>query len=579
MAVRRATRKYDDILSFLRDYEATLKDGGVFLPAGTLKGELSNEVRLDFVLPIVGRAGPVKAQVVHRSPEGVALLIPSMSTEVQALFDKFFAMVVGIRDHFIQSGEVVLRADHEAQVLALQQEKDVAVARAVALTNQQQQQQHVANEGAETSSAAAPEPASPAQDSDAPLSRGFKIPNLPSLKLVKSGALSGDSFRNMLLELALHSMRALMVVEHPDGPVRYGFWDRGGPVGWRTEPVQEGEVLGVLLYRSEQISREQLQESLRFMEQQNCRQGEAFIEMGLMSFPQLVMVLGKQVDFVLQQALTASAGKWSLYGLEELPEQFLPPPLRVPSLLFRSLSVHARTLSMSEVRRTQTDKLNRYVSLTESAKKIITDIKMTSSELKFVEIMMSNSWRFRELFTVSPMSRGQTGAFLWAMDELGFMNYATNEDIARKLSRLTKRIRSKKRHISRGTKFDILEIHWICLPQDIEKAYKRVHDEFDVTKISIPLPAELRKDAEEILTHINESHEFLKDASQRRAYRKTLIEPMMIRQSADLLSKQGEMAIMRRDRRAACGCFTKALELMPKSSLYKAGLKRSTAIM
>lgn len=578
MAVRRATRRYDDILSFLRDYEATLKDGGVFLPAKTLKGELSNEVRLDFVLPIVGRAGPVKAQVVHRSPEGVALLIPAMNSEVQTLFDKFFAMVAELQDHFIQSGEVVLRADHEAQVSALQQEKDVAVARAVALANQQRP---VADDEQEagTPNAVVPTPASPAQDSDAPLPRGFQIPDLSSLKLIKSGALSGVSFRNTLLELALHSMRALMVVEHPDGRVRYGFWDRGGPVGWRTEPVQEGEVLGVLLYRSEQISREQLQESLLFMEQQNCRQGEAFIEMGLMSFPQLVMVLGKQVDFVLQQALTASAGKWSLYGLEELPEQFLPPPLRVPSLLFRSLSVHARTLSMSEVRRTQTDKLNRYVSLTESAKKIITDIKMTSSEVKFVEIMLSNSWRFRELFTVSPMSRGQTGAFLWAMDELGFMNYATNEDIARKLSRLTKRIRSKKRHISRGTKFDILEIHWICLPQDIEKAYNRVYGEFDVTKISIPLPAELRKDAEEILTHINESYEFLKDASQRRAYRKTLIEPMMIRQSADLLSKQGEMAIMRRDRRAACGCFTKALELIPKSSLYKAGLRRSTAIM
>ena len=54
---------------------------------------------------------------------------------------------------------------------------------------------------------------------------------------------------------------------------------------------------------------------------------------------------------------------------------------------------------------------------------------------------------------------------------------------------------------------------------------------------------------------------------------------MMIQQSADLLSKQGEMAIMRRDRRAACGCFTKALELAPQNPKYRDGLKRSTAIM
>ena len=44
--------------------------------------------------------------------------------------------------------------------------------------------------------------------------------------------------------------------------------------------LQEGEVLGVLLYRSQQLTREQLAESLEMMEERNMRQGEALIEMG-----------------------------------------------------------------------------------------------------------------------------------------------------------------------------------------------------------------------------------------------------------------------------------------------------------
>jgi hypothetical protein len=210
---------------------------------------------------------------------------------------------------------------------------------------------------------------------------------------------------------------------------------------------------------------------------------------------------------------------------------------------------------------------------------VLGDIKFSSGEAKFLEVMQSNSWRFRELFTVSPLSRGQTTAFLWAMDEMGFLEYASNEDIARKIARITKRIRNKKRHIARGSKFDVLEIHWICLPNEIEAVYQRTREEFDLSAVTIPIPDTLRVEATLISEHIEDAYVTLKKDQQRRDYRKTLIEPMMIYQSAELLSKKGEMAIMRRDRREACGCFAKALELIPTDGSYRDGLKRSTAIV
>jgi len=45
-----------------------------------------------------------------------------------------------------------------------------------------------------------------------------------------------------------------------------------------------------------------------------------------------------------------------------------------------------------------------------------------------------------------------------------------------------------------------------------------------------------------------------------------------------LLGKKGEMAIMRKDRREASSCFSKAVELVPGEPLYRDGLRRSSGV-
>ena len=78
---------------------------------------------------------------------------------------------------------------------------------------------------------------------------------------------------------------------------------------------------------------------------------------------------------------------------------------------------------------------------------------------------------------------------------------------------------------------------------------------------------------------LEESYNVLGSDMQRREYRKELIEPVMIVQSAELLAKKGEMAIMRKDRREATTCFAKALELVPGNPPFRDGLQRArTAI-
>mgnify|MGYP003337046909 FL=1 len=67
MPVRQATRRYADLASFLREYPSTLGVGALVLSAESLDGEPAPELRVDLVLPMVGRVGPLVGQEIGRA--------------------------------------------------------------------------------------------------------------------------------------------------------------------------------------------------------------------------------------------------------------------------------------------------------------------------------------------------------------------------------------------------------------------------------------------------------------------------------------------------------------------------------
>ncbi|MDP6932038.1 MAG: hypothetical protein QGG40_03940, partial [Myxococcota bacterium] len=61
MAVRQATRTYSGLKELLEAVQGNWKQQTVMLPAGTVDGDLANEIKLDLVLPGAGRVGPLQA--------------------------------------------------------------------------------------------------------------------------------------------------------------------------------------------------------------------------------------------------------------------------------------------------------------------------------------------------------------------------------------------------------------------------------------------------------------------------------------------------------------------------------------
>jgi hypothetical protein len=545
MAKRHLTYSFGSLTEFITTYESAISKGGLFIDADRFEGELAAELKLDLVLPIIGRVGPLRAQVVHRAPDGgVGVRIPEMGEEAKQAFRKIFELVAEVRDYLVTTGQYISRADYDQAV-------------------------QVAQRGAAQAGAGGggrPRPAS----------RGFPVPDMSSSESALQGSMSDRSLRDAMVQLAVEQVTGLMMIKYPDKSIRYGFWDRGGPVGWRTDPMAEDEVLGMLLFKAEQVTQEQIAQSLEIMEQTGSRQGEAFVQMGIMTYPQLIMVLGKQNEFVLQRVMQDRLGDWSFHLLPELPEQFLASAIKVPSLLFRALYSRARDLSSAELTTLLLPHLDQYLALDPASRQVISEIKFMKKERGLIDVIEGSSWRLRELYSVSPMSRAVTSAVIWALDEMGFLVFELTEDLERYLARVSGRISRKKSQL-KDTHFGVLELHWICMDEDVGANYRRLKEEFKADRYH-DLPEARLEDLGKINVRLDEAHAAVEAERARRIYRATVIEKDAITQSADLLGKKGEMAIMRQDKAEAISCFSKASELVPSEAKYRDGMRRSKGL-
>jgi hypothetical protein len=548
VAARSASYKFPDLSTFLKVYEESISKNSLLFKGGDIDSDVAQTFKLDLIIPVLGRQGPFEAQVVHRGADGsIGVHLPDIPASAQQAFRQLFHFIGEVRDYMIQSGQYVP-----------QQELNDALAKLAST-----EAQVAAGGGGEI------EPRRRA-------SRGFPIPDVSAQPVAISGKMADRSLRDAMVNFAIEKSTGLLNIKYPDGTTRYGYWDSGGPVGWRTEPLNEDEVLGALLFRAGQLTKEQVQESLAIMKSEKCRQGEALVQMRVMTFSQLIMVLGKQNEFVLQQVMSDRQGDWEFHLLPQLPEQFLAPPLKVPSLLFRALYSHAREMNPAQIAELMEPNLDRYLSFDVEARDVVGELKLQKKEVGFIDVINSNSWRLREVFSVSPLSRSHTSSFVWALDELGLLIMKDQEDESRRMARIVDRISRKKDHI-RGTYFDILEVHWVCLKAEVQEAHERLKVEFQGESFS-GLDASLEEAVAMINTHLDEAFTTLESDSSRRRYRQEVIEKDAIINSADMLARQGEMAIMRKDRRAACGSFAKASELIPGESSYRDGLRRSTVI-
>ena len=566
MATRYAKVEFDDLVRFF-DVIEEIRSGNFLIPRAALDDEPAPDLRVDLTAPLIGRVGPIEGQVVFRGDEAVGLRVLEFPSAVQKDLDAFDGVMDQVQTILVRRGQLIPKTaldEAQAELVRVRAEADEAVKQAAR-----------AARAAAAAGASAGGGGVPVVQEER--GQGLLLPDLADRDPDAEGELSDRSLRDALVDIAVKRYTGLLTIVQSDGTHRFGFIYQGGPVGWRSEPLEKESVLGVLLYRAGQITEEQLKQSLQIMEERGCRQGEAFIEMGVMTFAQLVMVLQKQCEFVLQQVMRLRDGAWAFHQLDALPENFVNPPLRVPSLLFRALKDYARELPTEQLSARLKPLLDQYVTFKEDVIQVMSEIRFSKEEKKFIEIVSSRSWRMREIFSVSNLSRVGTAGTVWAFLELEFLAIKESEDLERYLNRISGRIITKRDRLASNHAFDVLEMHWICLDHEVEAAHRKLLDEFDPKKFH-DLTPELADAIKRIRTAADEAYEKVKDRKLRGVYREEIVEDALIRNSAELLAKKGEMAIMRGDGREALNCYQKAHELVPQHPEYRDGLNRARGL-
>jgi hypothetical protein len=527
MPTRQVTRRYATLEEFLGEVRATLSRGGLFLTPAHVSDEPAKEITLDLEVPILGRLGPIPAQMVHADPgKGWGFRLVEVPASVQQEIDRLAATVT--------AAKALVEADR---------------------------------------------PAAPALIAGAGIhrgERGYAIPTLSGAPAL-TGELGDASFRDAIIQMAL--MKATGVVEvrtrNPDRStiVRHGFWRDGGPVGWRTDPVQEDDVLGMLLYRSKQIQKEQLDASLELMRGSPLRQGEALMLLGVLTFSEVLGALGKQADVVLQRVMQSKAGAWAFYPTDGLPERFVVSPLPVLPRLYRALLDAGGEMDPNEFR-ALTDRLeNLYVVLRDELIQRRKEFEFAEGEEKLLDTLATQPLRGRDLASRTSLGRKTTTLVLWALDELGLVDFQDDAGTDEATERLLARLTDKEKQIASKNPFDILGVHWTATTEDVKTAYKKALADFS-PEVS-GLDQGIRKRLAVIVKAIEEANVDLRADERRRTRRHQFVDEARIRSSAELFARKGEIAIERKDGRGALVCFLKAQELLPKEDRFAQGIQKA----
>ncbi|MBJ95381.1 MAG: hypothetical protein CMP23_13040 [Rickettsiales bacterium] len=537
---------YDDLFAFLEDYRTAIRSSQYTIPTPE-PVQRGDDVALRLTAPLLEGTVTLNGRVIAPMGEHAGVQLDLSEGDGPAQLEAFYRMVGTLVEHMLRSGRF--------QVTGQWAEGAVPMVPA-------------------TAAAAVATAPGPPRDSRG--AGGMGVPDSASLgEAARSGELSLDGMTALLMDLYGEKASGILEINSEQGR-RVGFLHKGGLVQWLSDPVIEDECLGVLLTNANKLSPDQLRQSLEMMSDTGNLQGECFIELGFLTFPQVVMSLMTQVEIISRNVFTATEGTYRFYPREKLPTSYPNPPMKSPGFLFAFFKRAYASMPASEVELEYKSLLDQYSLLSSGIS--LDDLRLKKEERALIEILSAKSYRFREIFSVSSMGRSQTLQALMALLRLGILEFVEQEDTEQILSRISTQLARKVMYQQNQHEFDLLEVHWTsCTPQ-VEEGYQKIRAEYEGIGRGLTLPAETEAHRQEILSNIERAYAALKEPRSRKQVRAQHYEPQQHEANAELMSKKAEMLIVRGAWADVIDNYERAIELMPKVGKYHRDLEKARGL-
>lgn len=514
--------QYDNVFGFLEDYRAHISElrYTVPTPEPLVTGQ---DVTVVFRVPLIGEQIAVEGRVMAPLGDRAGLQLVAEGSDGMERLEDFYRYMGRVVEQMLLSGRFKVAGQWPEGVQGTMEAGGVR----------------------------ASDPAAPLS---ARVTRGA-----PTLE----GSVTEETLTELFMKL--YSQRATGVLEIRSGQGRRLAWFKsGGVVQWENDPVVEEECLGVLLTRAGKLTEDQLRTSLEMMRDTGQKQGACFVEMGVLTFPKLIMSLATQVEIITRKVFALTSGTYSFSPVERLPTDVITPPLKTPGFLFGVFKRRFAAMRPEELQGLLQGQLDRYTVFAQDVN--WDDMRMKKDELGLVRILSEKSYRFRSVFSVSNMGRAKTIPIVLALAEMDILSFVDAEDKEQVQDRWARELEAKVNFQRSQNPFEVLEVHWTSQSTQIEAAYKKMKATYERYARGATLPSELDAMRLTILENIEAAYDLVRDKPTRQKTRRKHYEKQQLENSADLLTKQGEMLMVRGKWAEVIDNLERSLELAPNSS-------------
>ena len=525
-------RSFSSLFEFLDTFRADIKEG--FLPVSANGDFVSgSRAAVNVYVPVFDEGTSVGAEIVDVREDGVILRLDQADEGYQ-----WMAWLYGLCGQFIEEMLNTGRFKIAGQVAA----------------------------GA----------AGGAADSAAPMAGGAMADDGIPFGAVPadSGDLDKTGFRRILMNAYRDQFLGVVRIDHPMGTSSI-YFERGGPVQVRDDPVVVDETLGVMLVRMGKITEADFQRSLRVMNETGKLQGEVLIDMGLLTFPVLVMALMKQTEMKIMRLFNNAEGSFATFPLEQHATKYVTPPLKAPAVLYKAINAQFTDMTVAEMDDLQRPFMDMYSQVTIDFP--IDDMQLKKMETEFLEIAARRSYRLRQIHSVSNMGRAQTAAIVLTLIDLGILAFVEEEDTSQVMDNFKTKLTEKIAFMADQNLFERLELHWSARPVDVTEGYDRLEKEWQKFGTGYELSQELEDLRNQVFNTLREARDTLTSDEGRRAHRRETYESQQIAFSADIFFRQAELLMISERWKEVLENMERAAELVPDSRKYQQALQKVRA--
>ena len=252
----------------------------------------------------------------------------------------------------------------------------------------------------------------------------------------------------------------------------------------------------------------------------------------------------------------------------------------MPEVLYRAMLDFSKNVSTEDVYAQLKTRLDSHISVLPTVEPLLARFDFNDREQRFLALLRSDPpLRVRKVFSLTPMTKADTAGTIWALEEMGMVSFGAEsaQDSDARLRRLTGPLLKKSQSVAEANLFDVLEVHWICTPDELTKAFQSLSKRWD-RGVFGKVPDQLTQALSRIEGRLTEARSTLSDADKRREYRQQLVGQQMVARCAAFMADKGAGYTEAEDRDMAIRCFQRAVELEPDNQAWRLGLEKAETL-